>query len=82
MNDEATPESSGAAQAGGWSGPDTEPSQFDARSAGGMIRAARQAQGIDLASLAAMLKVPLRRLEALEAGRHDELQGQIGRAHV
>ena len=43
--------------------------------AGGMIRDARQAQGIDLASLAAMLKIPLRRLEALENGRHEELQG-------
>jgi cytoskeleton protein RodZ len=40
-----------------------------------MIREARQAQGIDLASLAAMLKIPLRRLEALESDRHDELQG-------
>ena len=40
-----------------------------------MIRDARQAQGIDLASLAAMLKIPLRRLEALENGRHEELQG-------
>lgn len=49
--------------------------EFDPQSAGGMIRSARQAQGIDLASLAAMLKIPLRRLEALEAGRHDELQG-------
>jgi cytoskeleton protein RodZ len=47
----------------------------DPTSAGGMIRSARQAQGIDLASLAAMLKIPLRRLEALEAGRHEELQG-------
>ena len=57
-------------------GPDTEPqSLFGPPSAGGMIRAARQAQGIDLASLAAMLKIPLRRLEALEGGRHDELQG-------
>jgi cytoskeleton protein RodZ len=43
--------------------------------AGSMIRDARQAQGIDLASLAAMLKIPLRRLEALEADQHDELQG-------
>jgi len=43
--------------------------------AGGMLRDARQAQGLDLASLAAMLKIPLRRLEALEGGRHDELQG-------
>jgi cytoskeleton protein RodZ len=57
-------------------GPDTEPqSLFGPPSAGGMIRNARQAQGIDLASLAAMLKVPLRRLEALENGRHEELQG-------
>ena len=50
-------------------------STFGPPSAGGMIRAARQAQGIDLASLAAMLKIPLRRLEALENGRHEELQG-------
>ena len=57
-------------------GPDTEPpSMFGPPSAGGMIRAARQAQGTDLASLAAMLKIPLRRLEALENGRHEELQG-------
>ncbi len=73
MNDESTPGSFGASQhpadAGG------SASQFDPRTAGGMIRAARQAQGIDLASLAAMLKIPLRRLEALEAGRHEELQG-------
>jgi cytoskeleton protein RodZ len=58
------------------SAPDTEPqSQFGPPSPGGMIRAARRAQGIDLASLAAMLKIPLRRLEALENGRHEELQG-------
>jgi len=64
------------AQAAGRVGLDTHlPSQFDANTAGGMIRSARQAQGIALASLAAMLKVPLRRLEALEGGRHDELQG-------
>jgi cytoskeleton protein RodZ len=57
-------------------GPESEPqSQFGPPSAGGMIRYARQAQGIDLASLAAMLKIPLRRLEALEHGRHEELQG-------
>ena len=56
--------------------PDAGPqSQFAPTTAGGMIRAARQAQGIDLASLAAMLKIPLRRIEALEGGRHDELQG-------
>ena len=57
-------------------GPDTgHPSRFGPPTAGGLIRDARQAQGIDLASLAAMLKIPLRRLEALEMGRHEELQG-------
>jgi cytoskeleton protein RodZ len=58
------------------SGPDTEPpSRLGPATAGGMIRDARQAQGIDVASLAAMLKIPLRRLDALENGRHEELQG-------
>lgn len=49
--------------------------EFDPHTAGGIIRSAREAQGIDLGSLAAMLKIPLRRMEALEGGRHDELQG-------
>jgi len=84
MNDESTPGSpdassnapAGGDEAAGRVALDTYlPSQFDANTAGGMIRSARQAQGIALASLAAMLKIPLRRLEALEAGRHDELQG-------
>ena len=56
-------------------GPDAEPPPSGPPTAGGMLRDARQAQGLDLASLAAMLKIPLRRLEALEEGRHDELQG-------
>ena len=51
------------------------PSQPGPPTAGALIRDAREAQGIDLASLAAMLKIPLRRLEALENGRHEELQG-------
>jgi cytoskeleton protein RodZ len=50
-------------------------SQLGPATAGSLIRDARQAQGIDLASLAAMLKVPLKRLEALEGDRHEELQG-------
>ena len=77
MNDESAPESFGASQQPAADAQEDggRTSQFDPRTAGGMIRAARQAQGIDLASLAAMLKIPLRRLEALEAGRHDELQG-------
>jgi cytoskeleton protein RodZ len=91
MNDELTPEPAPPAAnsiqlangmdeadaAASRSGPDTEPppSRHGPATAGGMIREARQAQGIDLASLAAMLKIPLRRLEALESDRHDELQG-------
>jgi cytoskeleton protein RodZ len=91
MNDELTPEPTQPAAnsihlangtddgeaAASRSGPDTEPppSRHGPATAGGMIREARQAQGIDLASLAAMLKIPLRRLEALESDRHDELQG-------
>jgi cytoskeleton protein RodZ len=69
MTDELSPEagSSHADQAAAPSGPPT---------AGGLIRAARQEQGIDLASLAAMLKIPLRKLEALEQGRHEDLPGQ------
>ncbi len=37
------------------------------------LRQARERAGLHLAALAAMLKVPVRRLEALEAGRYDEL---------
>ena len=83
MTDEPTPE---PMQPSSFSDADAEgaatPSRFGAASsqlgpptAGALIRDARQAQGIDLASLAAMLKVPLRRLEALESSRHEELQG-------
>ena len=55
--------------------PEPTPSRLGPATAGGLIRDAREAQGIDLASLAAMLKIPLRRLDALEMGRHEELQG-------
>ena len=80
MNDELSPGSgaSGAEAAmAAPAGPDTEPQPLDVGppTAGGLIRAARQAQGIDLASLAAMLKIPLRKLESLESDRHDDLQG-------
>jgi cytoskeleton protein RodZ len=40
-----------------------------------MLREARQAQGLHVAALAMMLKVAPRKLEALEADRHEELQG-------
>lgn len=41
---------------------------------GALLRAARERQGIDIAVLAATLKVPPARLEALEAGRLEELR--------
>lgn len=44
-------------------------------SAGALLRAARQAQGLHVAALATTLKVPPRKLEALEADRYDEFQG-------
>ncbi|MBC7729535.1 MAG: helix-turn-helix domain-containing protein, partial [Microbacteriaceae bacterium] len=41
--------------------------------AGAMLRAARQQQGLHIAALAASIKVTPAKLEALEAGRYDEL---------
>ena len=38
-----------------------------------MLHAARQAQGLDIGALAAAIKVPTAKLEALEAGRYHEL---------
>jgi cytoskeleton protein RodZ len=45
----------------------------EARSAGAMLRAARERQGLHIAALAAAIKVPQAKLEALEAGRYDQL---------
>ena len=43
------------------------------QSAGAMLRAAREQRGVHIAALAAAIKVPQRKLEALEADRYDEL---------
>jgi cytoskeleton protein RodZ len=43
------------------------------RTAGAMLREARQAQGLHIAALSAMIKVAQRKLESLEADRLDEL---------
>ena len=43
------------------------------RSAGALLRAAREKQGLHIAALAAAIKVSQRKLEALEADRIDEL---------
>ena len=42
-------------------------------SAGAMLRAAREQRGIHIAAMAAAIKVPQRKLEALEGDRYDEL---------
>jgi cytoskeleton protein RodZ len=44
-----------------------------APSAGAMLRAAREKRGVHIAALAAAIKVPQRKLEALEADRYEEL---------
>lgn len=46
-------------------------------SAGARIRRAREQSGLHIASLAVALKVPVKRLEALEADRHDLLPGPV-----
>jgi len=38
-----------------------------------LLREAREAAGLHIAALAAALKVPVKKMEALEAGRYDEL---------
>jgi len=54
---------------------DTTPPAATADSAGALLRAARQAQGLHVAALATTLKVPPRKLEALENDRYEEFQG-------
>ena len=43
------------------------------RSAGALLRAARERQGLHIAALAATIKIPQRKLEALEADRYGDL---------
>lgn len=49
----------------------------DPRSAGTLLRQAREEVGLDVATLAAALKVPVRKLEALEADRLDLLPDAV-----
>ena len=51
------------------------PAQGDLPGAGALLRSAREARGLELDQLALLLKVPVRKLEALEADRIDELPG-------
>lgn len=50
---------------------------LSAATAGQMLRAARQQQGLHLAVLSLKLKVPVRQLEALEADQHDPAKGAV-----
>jgi cytoskeleton protein RodZ len=54
---------------------DVTPPPAGPGSAGALLRAARQARGLEIDALAQVLKVPERKLAALEADRYDELPG-------
>lgn len=54
---------------------DTGESRREEGSAGALLRAAREGQGMHIATLAAAIKVAPRKLEALEEDRWDELPG-------
>lgn len=43
--------------------------------AGALLRAAREAQGVSMDSLATLLKVPVHKLQALESDQYDQLPG-------
>lgn len=51
----------------------TEVAEPPVASAGALLRQAREAAGLHVAALAVALKVPVRKLEALEAGRYEEI---------
>ena len=53
------------------------PGQVATASAGALLRAAREATGLHIAALAVSLKVPVRKIEALEADRWDELTDPV-----
>jgi cytoskeleton protein RodZ len=57
---------------------DTGQAALDAsKSAGQMLREAREAHGLHVAALAVSLKVPVKKLEALEADQHHELPDAV-----
>jgi cytoskeleton protein RodZ len=58
-------------------GRDTMTMQSEGASAGALLKAAREAQGLHIAALAVSLKVPVKKLEALEADRHDLLPDAV-----
>ncbi len=50
---------------------------MEGASAGTLLRQAREAAGLHVSSLAASLKVPVRKLEALEEDRYEELPDAV-----
>ncbi len=60
MSDAHSPDPAGSSDTGG-------------ASAGALLRSAREKQGLHIAALAASIKIPQRKLEALESDRFDEL---------
>ncbi len=59
---------------------DTQPgadTQHSSASAGSLLKAAREAQGLHIAALAVSLKVPVKKIELLEANRFDELPDAV-----
>lgn len=57
---------------------DSAQAAFDAsKTAGQMLREAREAQGLHVAALAVSLKVPVKKLEALEADRLEDLPDAV-----
>jgi cytoskeleton protein RodZ len=54
-----------------------QPTGSEALTAGAMMRRAREAAGLHVAALAVSLKVPVRKLEALEQDRWDELPDAV-----
>jgi cytoskeleton protein RodZ len=71
----ASPPRRGSEPAGGTTAPAEGAPQAAAApsTAGALLRAARRAQGVHIAMLAASIKVTQRKLESLEADRYDEL---------
>lgn len=57
--------------------PVPQPNVPSGSSAGALLRQAREAQGLHIAALAVALKVPVKKLEALEADRYDLLTDTV-----
>lgn len=64
-------------EAGGVQAPETTTAAPASASAGALLRQAREAAGVDLPALAVALKVSVKKLEALEADRYEQLPDAV-----